>query len=159
MRDGTTRLDEDVRLLAQRLFDMARNGDTPTLATYLDAGAPLDAQTASGNTLVMLAAYHGRATTLQMLLDRGAAPDTPNTHGQSPLSGAAFRGFVDICIAACWRTGPTRPTATLPDTRPPSMRQRSATRPWRLASAKRSWSQRPTSPDHRLSPARRRSRP
>jgi uncharacterized protein len=97
MRDHTTRLDDDVRLLAQRLFDMARNGDTAPLAAYLDAGAPLDVRTASGDTLVMLASYHGRFNTLRMLLHRGAPADTPNTHGQSPLGGAAFRGFLDIC--------------------------------------------------------------
>lgn len=97
MRDDTTRLDDDVRLLAQRLFDMARNGDTATLAAYLDAGAPLDVRTGSGDTLVMLASYHGRSDTLRMLLHRGAAANTPNTHGQSPLGGAAFRGFLGIC--------------------------------------------------------------
>lgn len=92
-------LDGDVRLLGERLFDMARSGDTPALAAYLDAGAPPLITTATGDTLVMLAAYHGHAETLEMLLARGADPDTVNDRGQSPLGGAAFRGFDDVVDA------------------------------------------------------------
>lgn len=48
--------------LAHRLFDYARDGNTAQLAAYVDAGAPVELTDAAGNTLVMLAAYHGHAT-------------------------------------------------------------------------------------------------
>lgn len=90
------RMSEDVRLLAQRLFDMARHGETAPLQAYVEAGAPLDIRTPTGDTMAMLAAYHGHLDTLEMLLAHGAEPDLPNDRGQSPLGGAAFHGSADI---------------------------------------------------------------
>lgn len=94
-----TPMSEDGRLLAERLFDMARHGDTATLAAYLDAGAPTEIRTPTGDTMVMLAAYHGHVETVEMLLARGADPNTPNDRGQSPLGGAAFHGSEDVVDA------------------------------------------------------------
>jgi hypothetical protein len=71
---------------------MARAGDTESLAAYVDAGVPADLSNDSGDTLLMLAAYHGHAETVSALLERGAAPDKPNDRGQSPLAGAVFKG-------------------------------------------------------------------
>ncbi|WP_293785407.1 ankyrin repeat domain-containing protein, partial [uncultured Aeromicrobium sp.] len=50
--------------LAHQLFDLARRGDTERLVAYVDAGAPVDLTDAQGNTLLMLAAYHGHAATV-----------------------------------------------------------------------------------------------
>lgn len=94
-----TPMNDDVRLLAERLFDMARHGDTATLAAFLDAGAPTEIRTPTGDTMLMLAAYHGHVETVEMLLARGADPDTPNDRGQSPLGGAAFHGSDDVVDA------------------------------------------------------------
>ncbi|EON30903.1 hypothetical protein GTC6_20180 [Gordonia terrae C-6] len=82
--------------LATRLFDMARDGDTETLSGYLDAGVPADLRNQSGDSLLMLAAYHGHALTVSALLDRGADADLPNDKGQTPLAGAVFKGFDDV---------------------------------------------------------------
>lgn len=78
--------------LAGRLFEMARTGDTATLAAYLDAGVPADLCNDHGDSLVMLAAYHGHAATVAALLSRGADPDRPNDRGQTPIAGAVFKG-------------------------------------------------------------------
>jgi ankyrin repeat protein len=51
---------------------------------------------ASGNTLLMLAAYHGHATTVALLAARGADPDRVNDRGQSPLAGAVFKDEQDV---------------------------------------------------------------
>lgn len=78
--------------LAHVLFDLARQGDAARLAAYVDAGAPVDLTDPQGNTLLMLAAYHGHASLVRMLAERGAAVDRLNDRGQSPLAGAVFKG-------------------------------------------------------------------
>lgn len=78
--------------LAQRMFDYARDGDTEQLAAAIDAGVPADLTDTSGNTLLMLAAYHGHAETVDALAGRGSTVDALNDRGQSPLAGAVFKG-------------------------------------------------------------------
>ncbi|MFI2371549.1 ankyrin repeat domain-containing protein [Streptomyces sp. NPDC018833] len=84
--------DSEVIELATKVFDLARRGETETLAAYLDAGVPADLTNDKGDTLVMLAAYHGHAATVEVLLARGAEPDRANDRGQTPLAGAVFKG-------------------------------------------------------------------
>ncbi|MDQ1011999.1 ankyrin repeat protein [Streptomyces sp. V4I23] len=84
--------DSEVIELATKVFDLARQGETETLAAYLDAGVPADLTNDKGDTLVMLAAYHGHAATVEALLARGAEPDRANDRGQTPLAGAVFKG-------------------------------------------------------------------
>jgi len=91
-QDNTPVDDPALIELATRLFDMARAGDTATLAAYLDAGVPVNLSNDKGDTLVMLAAYHGHAGTVSAPPSRGADPDRPNDRGQTPLAGAAFKG-------------------------------------------------------------------
>lgn len=100
--------------LATRLFEMARTGDTATLAAYLDAGVPVNLSNDKGDSLIMLAAYHGHATTVSALLSRGADPNRPNDRGQTPIAGAVFKGEDDVVRALLdGGTDPTtgRPTA------------------------------------------------
>ncbi|MGW6689770.1 ankyrin repeat domain-containing protein [Streptomyces sp. NPDC054961] len=84
--------DEDVIELATKIFDLARQGETETLAAYLDAGVPANLTNDRGDTLVMLAAYHGHADAVTALLTRGAEADRANDRGQTPLAGAVFKG-------------------------------------------------------------------
>jgi ankyrin repeat protein len=63
----------------------------------------VDLAAATGDTLVMLAAYHGHAETVAALLERDADPDRTNDKGQTPLAGAVFKGYeavVDVLLAA-----------------------------------------------------------
>ncbi|GAA4899988.1 ankyrin repeat domain-containing protein [Tessaracoccus lubricantis] len=85
--------------LAHWLFDQARQGETQRLGAYVDAGAPVDLTDADGNTLLMLAAYHGHADTVRALVARGANPDALNDRGQSPLAGAVFKQADDVVAA------------------------------------------------------------
>ncbi|MGQ4513472.1 ankyrin repeat domain-containing protein [Streptomyces sp. DW26H14] len=78
--------------LATKVFDLARQGQTQTLAAYVDAGVPANLTNDRGDSLVMLAAYHGHAPAVEALLARGADPDRPNDRGQTPLAGAVFKG-------------------------------------------------------------------
>ncbi|WP_072691380.1 ankyrin repeat domain-containing protein [Rhodococcus marinonascens] len=88
----TEPVDPELQELAGRVFDKARTGDTVSLAAYVDAGVPVDFANQNGDTLVMLAAYHGHADTVQALMDRGADVNRLNDKGQSPLAGALFKG-------------------------------------------------------------------
>ena len=49
-----------------------------------------------GNSLLMLAAYNGNFETAAMLLAAGADPNLANAHAQTPLEGAAFKGYEAI---------------------------------------------------------------
>ncbi len=96
-------LDPEVMQLAGQVFDLARDGDTDRLAAYVDAGVPVNLCTDRGDTLVMLAAYHGHAATTAALLRRGADPDRTNDAGRTPMSGAVLRGedaVVDLLLGA-----------------------------------------------------------
>lgn len=86
----------DIAELAGRLFTMARDGDAESLKTYLDAGVPVDLNNEAGDTLVMLAAYHGHPRTVRMLVGKGADVNRPNEKGQTPLAGAVFKGEDEV---------------------------------------------------------------
>ncbi|WP_442945917.1 ankyrin repeat domain-containing protein [Nonomuraea sp. LPB2021202275-12-8] len=85
--DGDPELEE----FATRLFDLARAGETDTLRAYVEAGVPANLTNGKGDTLLMLAAYHGHAETVGMLAEQGADPDRANDRGQTPLAGAVFK--------------------------------------------------------------------
>lgn len=91
--------DDDLSELAGRLFAMARTGDAVSLASYLDAGVPVNLSNESGDTLVMLASYHGHADAVRALVERGADVNKPNDKGQTPLAGAVFKGEDDVVRA------------------------------------------------------------
>jgi ankyrin repeat protein len=57
---------------------------------------PVELTDASGNTALMLAAYHGHADTVAALVQRGAIVDALNDRGQSPLAGAVFKGEDEV---------------------------------------------------------------
>ena len=82
--------------LAHTLFQAARDGNDALLGAYLDAGAPASMTNATGDSLLMLAAYHGHAGTVELLLQHGAGANTANDRGQTPLAGAAFKGYTDV---------------------------------------------------------------
>lgn len=89
--EGRLGAEETARVVALAM-QLARDGVTGELAAFVDHGLPVDVQDEAGNTLLMLAAYHGHADTVAMLLDRGADADRRNHRDQSPLAGALFKG-------------------------------------------------------------------
>lgn len=85
--------------LATKLFDYARQGATAELTQYVSAGIPPNLTNQKGDTLLMLAAYHGHADVVRMLLAKGADPDVLNDRGQSPIAGAVFKGHDEVVKA------------------------------------------------------------
>jgi ankyrin repeat protein len=56
-----------------------------------------------GDTLLMLATYHGHEPAVDELLKRGADPDRSNDRGQTPLAAAVFKnapGIVELLSEA-----------------------------------------------------------
>lgn len=66
------------------------------LISFPSSGIPPNLTNSKGDTLLMLAAYHGQAETTKMLLDKGADPNVLNDRGQSPIAGAVFKGSDDV---------------------------------------------------------------
>ncbi|GAB2811457.1 ankyrin repeat domain-containing protein [Streptomyces chlorus] len=91
--------DPEVVELATKIFDMARSGRTEELVAYVEAGVPANLTNDRGDSLVMLAAYHGHADAVRALLERGADADRINDRGQTPLAGAAFKGDTEVVKA------------------------------------------------------------
>jgi uncharacterized protein len=85
--------------LAHQMFDLARAGETAALTQYVDQGAPVNLTDADGNTLLMVAAYHGHAELVSDLAERGGDVDALNARGQSPLAGAVFKGEDEVVHA------------------------------------------------------------
>lgn len=99
MSEDPTPEQERLVELAHEMFDLARAGDGDRLTAYVDAGVPVNLTDAAGNTLVMLAAYHGHASVVTALTTRGADVNRVNDHGQSPLAGAVFKDEPDVVRA------------------------------------------------------------
>ena len=95
--------DSQLVTIAHACFDFARAGDTERLRAYVEHGVPANLTDATGNTLLMLAAYHGHAATVKALVALGADPDRTNDRGRSPLAGAIIKGedqVVTVLLAA-----------------------------------------------------------
>ncbi len=84
-------LSEEELEFAHRMFDLARQGETGQLVAYLDAGLPVNLTNSSGDTLLMLAAYHVHPELVAALLARGADHARTNQRGQTALAAAVFR--------------------------------------------------------------------
>jgi uncharacterized protein len=96
MADETDVPDERLVEVAHQMFDLARAGEREQLSAYVEAGVPVDLTDVSGNTLLMLAAYHGHPETVQMLAEAGGDVNRANDRGQTPLAGAVFKGESDV---------------------------------------------------------------
>jgi len=77
-------------------LDYARTGATDLLVRMIQHGLCTNLADAKGNTLLMLACYHQNLDTARMLLEYQAEVDHRNHRGQTPLGGAAFKGYEDI---------------------------------------------------------------
>lgn len=94
--------DDEIGLLLA-VLDLARAGDTEQLRQLLDAGVPVNLTNAAGDSLLILAAYHGHQETVRLLVDRGADTERVNDRGQTALGAAVFRqatGTVELLLAA-----------------------------------------------------------
>ena len=77
-------------------LDCARSGETELLAAMLGHGIAVNLTDAKGNSLLMLASYHGNLEATRVLCEHGADVNRRNDRGQTPLGGAAFKGYGEI---------------------------------------------------------------
>ncbi|GAA5907700.1 hypothetical protein JCM8208_005495 [Rhodotorula glutinis] len=84
---------------ALQFFTACRQGSIETLQAPLEAGLPANLTNENGDTLLMLAAYHGHAPIVRLLLSHGADPNRLNDKGQSPLAGAVYKNERDVVDA------------------------------------------------------------
>ncbi|GII59140.1 hypothetical protein Pth03_75290 [Planotetraspora thailandica] len=96
---GDMEPDRELEEFATKLFGLARAGKAEQLCAYVDAGVPVNLRNDKGDTLLMLAAYHGHAATVRALAERGADPGLANDRGQTPLAGAVFKKEPDVVKA------------------------------------------------------------
>src|SRR5262244_421085 len=89
-------LDDQAYEMLHDAFQHARTGDAAALAALVDRGVPVDIRNHNGDSLLMLASYHGHLHATRVLLARGADAGRANDRGQTPLAGAAFRGDLDM---------------------------------------------------------------
>jgi uncharacterized protein len=89
-------LDDATLAFANEVFELARSGDTETLAPLLGKGLPPNLRNHKGDSLLMLASYHGHRELVSVLLEHRADPELRNSSGQTPLAGAAFKGHLPI---------------------------------------------------------------
>ncbi|MFC5462735.1 ankyrin repeat domain-containing protein [Massilia niabensis] len=85
-------LDEDTLAFVRRVFQYARTGAAGELSTLLGQGLPPNLRNERGDSLLMLACYHGHPEAARALLGGGADPEILNDAGQTPLAAAAFKG-------------------------------------------------------------------
>ena len=96
MTDNVPNDDAAAIELAHSMLEAARSGDSAPLLALIDQGAPVNLRDSSGNSPLMLAAYHGHAKLVRELAARGADVDLANDRGQSPLAGVAFKGYTEV---------------------------------------------------------------
>jgi ankyrin repeat protein len=95
-------LDPETLEFVQAVFGLVRSGDAGRLGPLLERGLPPNLRNQKGDSLLMLAAYHGHRDAARHLLEHGADPELRNDQGQTPLLGAAFKGdvaMVDLLLA------------------------------------------------------------
>ncbi len=87
---------DEAAAFAAEVFDRARQGDAEMLGRLLENGLPANLRNHKGDTLLMLASYHGHLQAVRVLLGYGADPAIANDNGQLPLAGAAFKGNLEM---------------------------------------------------------------
>ena len=95
-------IDDATLDFASQVFDLARAGDAAMLAQLLDKGLPPNLRNQKGDSLLMLASYHGHLEAVRVLLTHKADPDLRNENGQTPIAGAAFKGnlpMIELLLA------------------------------------------------------------
>lgn len=94
--EPASRWDDSTLKFLRQVFAWVREGQAKRLAPALAAGLPPDLRNEQGDSLLILAAYHGHPAVVQQLLQAGADPDALNDRGQTALGAAAFRGHLDV---------------------------------------------------------------
>ena len=68
-----TMTDDETAAFAEQVFERARQGDAEMLGRLLASGLPANLRNHKGDTLLMLASYHGHHEAVRVLLAQRAA--------------------------------------------------------------------------------------
>jgi ankyrin repeat protein len=90
---GAKPMDADTLDFLRQIFGLVREGDSERLAGLIERGMPVNFRNEKGDSLIMLASYHGHLETARLLLAAGADPNVANDQGQTPLAGVAYKGY------------------------------------------------------------------
>ncbi|KAL6243778.1 hypothetical protein RBB50_009212, partial [Rhinocladiella similis] len=82
--------------LASRFFEAARHGQMDIFEQALPQGLPANLTNDKGDSLLMLASYHGHEPLASLLVEYGADPNRLNDRGQSILAGVVFKNEGEI---------------------------------------------------------------
>jgi uncharacterized protein len=94
---------EQIEQLREIAFQAGREGDVWTLREYFAAGRPVNETNGRGDTLLIVAAYHGQADAVAVILSqKGVTIDARNRMGLTALTAAAFKGEIGIARALLW---------------------------------------------------------
>ena len=105
-RSAPPALDEDTLAFARKVFEHARAGRAQELAELLDMGLPPNLLNENGDSLLMLACYHGHADAARALLAHGGDPALANDRGQTRSRPPPSRAS-SPSPACFWRAAPT----------------------------------------------------
>ena len=79
------------------IFDHARNGQTEAVQMYLTSGYTPNIISPRGDSLLIVASYHGHADLVKLVLAQPGVPvDFQNKMGFTALTGASFKGYTGI---------------------------------------------------------------
>ena len=95
--EAKPQLDEEDLRQVRQIFEWTRTGHGQAIASCLQQGLPANLRNEKGDSLLMLAAYHGHVEVARALLDAGADPELQNDRGQTPLAAAVFKGDEPMC--------------------------------------------------------------
>ncbi len=86
-----------VAKLRETTFDAAREGNVKTLEEYFKTGQPVDISNSRGDSLLILACYHGHDDAVRVILEQAKTPiNARNKMGFTALTGAAYKGYIGI---------------------------------------------------------------
>jgi uncharacterized protein len=100
----TPQLTDDELEFLHSAFNLARHGNTSNLVALVNAGLPANLTNSTGDSLLILAAYHDHPNTVAALLMLGADTSRINDRGQTALAAAVFRRN-PVCVASLLDAG------------------------------------------------------
>jgi len=97
MPDPTDTRKQPGEELLNDIFDHARLGHIDSVQLYLDTGYSPNIVNARGDSLLIIATYHGHLPLTKILLAQPEVEvDYQNSMGFTSLTGASFKGFAEI---------------------------------------------------------------